>query len=182
MLEISSARQCDRPRLLCCLALILGQLRYARGSKRIFYGYFGHLATTVKVDIGHVNLINFLRTIRRCSEAVSSVKLISCKTINPKCKAMCQFNLDDKCNKSTYMYIQINLKNSSHYSSLVSSSYIRAGPMQPPGNQVRARIRHGTPWVERYGVSEEEDGNRRNIIQLQIVSRVVTSPYNGDNE
>ena len=54
--------------------------------------------------------------------------------------------------------------------------------MQPPGNQVRARIRHGTPWVERYGVSEEEDGNRRNIIQLQIVSRVVTSPYNGDNE
>ena len=41
-----------------------------------------------KVDIGHVNLINFLRTIRRCSEALSSVKLISCKTINPKCKAI----------------------------------------------------------------------------------------------
>jgi len=38
----------------------------------------------VKVDIGHVNLINFLRTIRRCSEALSSVKLVSCKTINPK--------------------------------------------------------------------------------------------------
>ena len=37
----------------------------------------------LKVDINHVNLIIFLRTLRRC-EALTSVKLASCKTVNPK--------------------------------------------------------------------------------------------------
>ena len=74
-------------------------------------------------------------------------------------------------------YSRISCKNPSHNSSLVSPAYIRAGPMQSPGHQVRARIGHGTPRVERYGISQEEDGNRGNIFQLQIVSLVVCDEF-----
>ncbi len=38
----------------------------------------------LKVDIQHVSLIGFLRTVKRC-EAVYALKLISSKTVNPKC-------------------------------------------------------------------------------------------------
>ena len=62
------------------------------------------------------------------------------------------------------------LKNSTHNSFLVSPARIRPGPMQPPNYQVRARIGHGTPGVERCGVSQEKDGNHRNIFQIQKVS------------
>ena len=45
-----------------------------------------HLAIFGKVDIGHEDLINFMRTIRQCGETLPSVKLLSCKSINPKRK------------------------------------------------------------------------------------------------
>ena len=109
------------------------------------------------MDIGHVNLINFLRTIRRCSEALSSVKLVSCKTINPKCKIM--FVSPHNINET-----------SRHSSSMVSPSYFRVRPMQSLGHKVWTRIGYGTSRMERHGVSKEEDGNCRDIFQLQIVS------------
>ncbi len=117
------------------------------------------LDALVKIDIKHTNLLHFIKTLKRCG-SLASVNLLSSKIINLKCQYF-----------TTSMHILMSGTPDVLCSPVVSPSYIWAGSMQSSGNEIRARAGHGTSWLERQGIQEEENGDRQHLLQFQTVSR-----------